>query len=143
MKSFWKSSLLLGLLATGVAGCGEDTPTNPPVTQPPADPETVQVHPGEIYGFLGPNGAGKSTTVHMLTTLLPPSGGTAHVAGYDVSTNPGDVRAVIGVALQEASLDPLLNAYEHMELQCSMQRLPRREWRQRGRGHGARHVDLR
>jgi ABC-2 type transport system ATP-binding protein len=92
----------------------------------------LQVHPGEIYGFLGPNGAGKSTTVHMLTTLLPTSGGSAHVAGYDVSTNPGDVRAAIGVALQEASLDPVLNAYEHMELQCSMQRLPRREWRQRG-----------
>ena len=92
----------------------------------------LQVHPGEIYGFLGPNGAGKSTTVHMLTTLLPVSGGTAHVAGYDVTRNAGDVRATIGVALQEASLDPLLNAYEHMELQCSMQRLPKKEWRSRG-----------
>ena len=92
----------------------------------------LRVHPGEIYGFLGPNGAGKSTTVHMLTTLLPVSGGTAHVAGYDVATNAADVRATIGVALQEASLDPLLNAYEHMELQCSMQRLPKKEWRSRG-----------
>jgi ABC-2 type transport system ATP-binding protein len=92
----------------------------------------LQVHPGEIYGFLGPNGAGKSTTVHMLTTLLPVSSGTAHVAGYDVTANPGQVRAVIGVALQEASLDPLLNAYEHMELQCSMQRLPKKEWKSRG-----------
>ena len=42
------------------------------------------VHPGEIYGFLGPNGAGKSTTVHVLTTLLPPTAGTARVGGYDV-----------------------------------------------------------
>jgi len=92
----------------------------------------LRVHPGEIYGFLGPNGAGKSTTVHMLTTLLPVSGGTAHVAGYDVATNAADVRATIGVALQEASLDPLLNAYEHMELQCSMQRLPKKEWKSRG-----------
>jgi ABC-2 type transport system ATP-binding protein len=92
----------------------------------------LQVHPGEVYGFLGPNGAGKSTTVHMLTTLLPPSGGTAHVAGYDVAKNPADVRRAIGVALQEASLDPLLNAYEHMQLQCAMQSLPRREWKRRG-----------
>ena len=92
----------------------------------------LQVHPGEIYGFLGPNGAGKSTTVHLLTTLLRPSGGVAHVAGYDVTANPAEVRAAIGVALQEASLDPLLNAHEHMQLQCSMQGLPRREWKARG-----------
>ena len=91
----------------------------------------VQVHPGEIYGFLGPNGAGKSTTVHLLTTLVPPSGGAAHVAGYDVAANPAEVRAAIGVALQEASLDPLLNAYEHMYLQCAMQGLPRSEWKVR------------
>jgi ABC-2 type transport system ATP-binding protein len=91
----------------------------------------LQVNPGEVYGFLGPNGAGKSTSVHMLTTLLPPTGGTAHVAGHDVSTNAADVRRAIGVALQEASLDPLLNAWEHMELQCAMQGLPRREWRKR------------
>ncbi|MDX6386965.1 MAG: type transport system ATP-binding protein, partial [Gaiellaceae bacterium] len=44
----------------------------------------LRVEPGEIYGFLGPNGAGKSTTVHMLTTLLPPTSGTATVGGYDV-----------------------------------------------------------
>jgi ABC-2 type transport system ATP-binding protein len=87
----------------------------------------LQVNPGEIYGFLGPNGAGKSTTVHMLTTLLPPSGGTAHVAGYDIVTQSAEVRASIGVALQEASLDPLLNAHEHMRLQCALQRVPRAE----------------
>jgi ABC-2 type transport system ATP-binding protein len=92
----------------------------------------LQVNPGEIYGFLGPNGAGKSTTVHMLTTLLPPTGGTAHVAGYDLRSSPADVRASIGVALQEAALDPLLNAHEHMRLQCSMQGLPRSEWKRRG-----------
>jgi ABC-2 type transport system ATP-binding protein len=92
----------------------------------------LQVNPGEIYGFLGPNGAGKSTTVHLLTTLLRPTGGVAHVAGYDVTANPAEVRAAIGVALQEASLDPLLNAHEHMQLQCSMQGLPRAEWKARG-----------
>jgi ABC-2 type transport system ATP-binding protein len=92
----------------------------------------LEVHPGEIYGFLGPNGAGKSTTVHMLTTLLPPSGGLALVAGHDVSSEPARVRAAIGVALQEAALDPLLNAHEHMRLQCAMQKLPRSEWKARG-----------
>ena len=45
----------------------------------------LRVEPGEVYGFLGPNGAGKSTTVHMLTTLLPPTSGTARVAGHDVA----------------------------------------------------------
>ena len=50
----------------------------------------LHVAEGEIYGFLGPNGAGKSTTVHMLVTLLPPTSGTATVAGYDVvETRPG------------------------------------------------------
>ncbi|MBA2460935.1 MAG: ATP-binding cassette domain-containing protein [Actinobacteria bacterium] len=89
------------------------------------------VYPGEIYGFLGPNGAGKSTTVHMLTTLLPPSEGTALVAGYDVATQAAKVRSRIGVALQEAALDPLLDAHEHMRLQCAMQGLPKSEWRER------------
>src|SRR5438309_2367477 len=68
----------------------------------------LAVAPGEIYGFLGPNGAGKSTTVHMLTTLLPPTEGTARVAGHDVVREGPQVRAAIGAALQEAALDPLL-----------------------------------
>src|SRR6202790_3591787 len=66
----------------------------------------LQIPAGEIYGFLGPNGAGKSTTVHMLCTLLAPTGGRALVAGYDVGSEPGKVRLRIGVALQEAALDP-------------------------------------
>ena len=66
----------------------------------------LAVAPGEIYGFLGPNGAGKSTTVHMLTTLLPPTAGTARVAGFDVVSAGSRVRAAIGAALQEAALDP-------------------------------------
>src|SRR3990170_3558267 len=68
----------------------------------------LQVAPGEIYGFLGPNGAGKSTTVHMLTTLLPPTAGRARVAGYDIVSQGAQVRTAIGAALQEAALDPLL-----------------------------------
>jgi ABC-2 type transport system ATP-binding protein len=78
------------------------------------------VDEGEIYGFLGPNGAGKSTTVRMLVTLLPPSGGRATVAGYDVVRQSADIRRVIGVALQEAALDPLLTAREHLKLQAGL-----------------------
>jgi len=89
------------------------------------------VAPGEIYGFLGPNGAGKSTTVHMLTTLLPPTSGTARVAGYDVVTEGPHVRAAIGAALQEAALDPLLTGREHLRLQGSLQAMPRGERNQR------------
>jgi ABC-2 type transport system ATP-binding protein len=85
----------------------------------------LEVAPGEIYGFLGPNGAGKSTTVHMLTTLLPPTEGTARVAGFDVVRQGPEVRASIGAALQEAALDPLLTGREHLRLQASLQALPR------------------
>jgi ABC-2 type transport system ATP-binding protein len=92
----------------------------------------LQVSPGEIYGFLGPNGAGKSTTILMLTTLLPPDEGTARVAGYEVRENGAQVRENIGAALQEAALDPLLTAREHMRLQTAMHGLPKSERRKRG-----------
>jgi ABC-2 type transport system ATP-binding protein len=85
----------------------------------------LAVAPAEIYGFLGPNGAGKSTTVHMLTTLLPPTSGTARVAGFDVVHDGPRVRVQIGAALQEAALDPLLTGREHLRLQASLQGLPR------------------
>jgi ABC-2 type transport system ATP-binding protein len=91
----------------------------------------LAVEPGEIYGFLGPNGAGKSTTVHMLTTLLPPSAGTATVAGFDIVRQGPQVRAAIGAALQEAALDPLLTGREHLKLQCALHGLPRAEGRRR------------
>ena len=87
----------------------------------------LAVAPGEIYGFLGPNGAGKSTTVHMLTTLLPPTSGTARVAGFDVVREGPQVRMRIGAALQEAALDPLLTGREHLRLQASLQAIPRLE----------------
>jgi ABC-2 type transport system ATP-binding protein len=87
----------------------------------------LEVSPGEIYGFLGPNGAGKSTTVHMLTTLLPPTSGSAHVAGFDVVRQGPQVRKNIGAALQEAALDPLLTGREHLRLQASLQGISRAE----------------
>ena len=80
----------------------------------------LRVEPGEVYGFLGPNGAGKSTAVHMLTTLLPPTSGTARVGGHDIVREGPDVRAVIGAALQEAALDPFLTGTEHLRLQTAL-----------------------
>jgi ABC-2 type transport system ATP-binding protein len=91
----------------------------------------LQIPAGEIYGFLGPNGAGKSTTVHMLCTLLAPSGGRALVAGYDVADQPGQVRLRIGVALQEAALDPKQTGAELLQLQGRLYGLSRREVGQR------------
>ena len=91
----------------------------------------LRVDPGEIYGFLGPNGAGKSTTVHMLTTLLPPTAGTATVAGYDVVKEGPRVRKAIGAALQEAALDPFLTGREHLRLQTTMHGITGEERRER------------
>jgi ABC-2 type transport system ATP-binding protein len=84
----------------------------------------LRVDEGEIYGFLGPNGAGKTTTVRMLTTLLLPTGGRAEVAGRDVVSEARQVRASIGVALQEAALDPLMTGRELIRLQATLQGLP-------------------
>jgi ABC-2 type transport system ATP-binding protein len=92
----------------------------------------LRVAPGEIYGFLGPNGAGKSTTVLMLTTLLPPTAGTARVAGHDIVSEGPLVRSAIGAALQEAALDPLLTGNEHMRLQTALHGLAKDERERRG-----------
>src|SRR4051812_38580106 len=85
----------------------------------------LEVAAGEIYGFLGPNGAGKSTTVLMLTTLLPATSGRATVGGFDIAHEGAKVRGVIGAALQEAALDPLLTGREHVQLQATLRGLPR------------------
>ena len=92
----------------------------------------LRVEPGEIYGFLGPNGAGKSTTVLMLTTLLPPTAGSARVAGHDIVKEGPAVRQAIGAALQEAALDGLLTGRDHMRLQTALQGVPKAERRARG-----------
>jgi len=90
------------------------------------------VQAGEVYGFLGPNGAGKTTTVRMLVTLLRPTGGHALVAGYDVARKPAQVRRRIGVALQEAALDPLMTGSELIELQATLHGIDPRSVRSRG-----------
>jgi len=87
----------------------------------------LRVERGEIFGFLGPNGAGKSTTVRMLTTLLTLTSGTARVAGLDVAREPDAVRRRIGVALQEAGLDPRQTGRELLELQGRLFDLSARE----------------
>ncbi len=92
----------------------------------------LRVAPGEIYGFLGPNGAGKSTTVLVLTTLLPPTAGSARVAGLDVVHQGAQVRRAIGASLQESALDPFLTGREHMRLQSALHGLGRAEGERRG-----------
>jgi len=91
----------------------------------------IAVEEGEIYGFLGPNGAGKTTTVRMLTTLLLPTGGSAAVAGHDVVGEARAVRSSIGVALQEAALDPLMTGRELIRLQATLQGIPTAEGKRR------------
>ncbi|MDQ2676758.1 MAG: ATP-binding cassette domain-containing protein [Actinomycetota bacterium] len=91
----------------------------------------LDVAEGEIYAFLGPNGAGKTTTVRMLTTLLRPTGGTAKVAGHDVVAEASEVRKSIGVALQEAALDPLMTGRELIRLQATLHGLARTEGQRR------------
>ena len=91
----------------------------------------LEVAEGEIYAFLGPNGAGKTTTVRMLTTLLRPTAGSARVAGHDVVSEAADVRRAIGVALQEAALDPLMTGRELIQLQATLHGLPAAEGRKR------------
>ena len=93
----------------------------------------LHIESGEIYGLLGPNGAGKSTTVRMLCTLLGPTSGTATVAGHDVVTEPGAVRLQIGVALQEAALDPKQTGREFLTLQGRLYGLTKSEVAERVR----------
>ena len=89
----------------------------------------LTVAEGEIYGFLGPNGAGKTTSVRILTTLLRPTEGVARVAGHDVVAEADAVRRQIGVALQEAAIDPLMTGRELLRMQGALHGL---------RGAGAR-----
>ncbi len=85
----------------------------------------LRIEQGEVFGFLGPNGAGKSTTVRMLTTLLRPTGGSARVAGFDVVDEANEVRRNIGVALQDAAIDPLMTGAELLKLQAVLYGLPK------------------
>jgi len=91
----------------------------------------LEVHDGEIFGFLGPNGAGKSTIVRMLVTLLKPTSGRARVAGFDVVSQSAQVRSSIGVALQDAAIDPLMTGRELLRLQAVLHGIGRKDGNER------------
>ena len=91
------------------------------------DQVTLTIHKGEIFGLIGPNGAGKSTLIKMLTTLLPPTSGSAAVAGYDIVTQPADARRQIGYVPQLLSADGSLTGYENLLLSARLYGVPRRE----------------
>jgi len=81
---------------------------------------SLRVESGGIFGLLGPNGAGKSTAIKMLTTLLPPTSGTARVAGFDITTSPLEVRKRIGYVPQMLSADGSLTAAENLTLSARL-----------------------
>ena len=91
------------------------------------DQVTLTINQGEIFGLIGPNGAGKSTLIKMLTTLLPPTSGTANVAGFDIVRQPAEVRRHIGYVPQLLSADGSLTGYENMLLSARLYGVPRRE----------------
>jgi ABC-2 type transport system ATP-binding protein len=83
------------------------------------------VEHGEVFGLLGPNGAGKSTLIRMLTTLLPPTSGTALVNGFDVVKQPDNVRKCIGVIPQAMTSDLDLSGMENMQIFAKLYGVPR------------------
>ena len=87
----------------------------------------VTINEGEIFGLLGPNGAGKTTTLSMLATLLKPTEGTARVNGYDITSQPADVRRSIGIVFQDPSSDDILTGRENLYLHALMFGVPKDE----------------
>jgi ABC-2 type transport system ATP-binding protein len=85
---------------------------------------SFNVKRGEIFGLLGPNGAGKTTMLMMLSTLLKPTSGSAEVNGFDIITQPAEVRASIGMVFQDPSSDEMLTAYENLKLHALLYNLP-------------------
>ena len=91
------------------------------------DGVSFTVPEGELFGLLGPNGAGKTTIINMLITLLPPTSGTAEVAGYDVARDRDQVRRHIGIVFQEPALDKDLTGYENLDFHAMMYGVPAEE----------------
>jgi ABC-2 type transport system ATP-binding protein len=97
------------------------------------DALTESVEPGEVFGLVGPNGAGKTTVIKMLTTLLPPTSGSAAVAGYDIVHQASQVRRVIGYVPQLLSADGTLTGYENLLIFAKLYDLPRTDREKRVR----------
>src|SRR5215475_9693513 len=91
----------------------------------------LTVADGTVFSLLGPNGAGKTTMVWIFATLLPADGGQASIAGHDVSSEPGAVRAAIGVTGQFSAVDPILSGRENLLLMADLWHLGKRRGRQR------------
>lgn len=92
---------------------------------------SLSIKQGELFGLLGPNGAGKTTLIHVLSTILPPSGGRAKVWGHDVRNDPGSVRGSIGIVFQDPSLDEHLTGRENLDFHARMYGMPKAEREQR------------
>lgn len=90
------------------------------------DHVSFKVKKGEIFGFLGPNGAGKTTTIKMLTTLIPPTSGSAQVLGFDVASEGGKIRPRIGVVQQEYSYEYALTVEQNLDLYGFLWDVPKR-----------------
>ena len=92
---------------------------------------SLEVQPGEIFGFLGPNGAGKSTTIRMLCGILAPSSGTAIVGGFDVGKQPDRVKESIGYMSQKFSLYPDLTVWENIRFYGGVYNIPAAKLKER------------
>ena len=88
------------------------------------DSLSLEIGEGEVFGLLGPNGAGKTTTLLMLTTLIPPTGGSATVGGFDIVKDPDRVRSAIGIVFQDPSSDETLTGYENLKLHGLLYGMP-------------------
>ena len=88
------------------------------------DSLNLSIDENEVFGLLGPNGAGKTTTIHILATLLKPTSGTAIINGYDITRDPGKVRASIGIVFQAPSSDDMLTGYENLKLHSLLYAVP-------------------
>jgi ABC-2 type transport system ATP-binding protein len=95
-------------------------------THPAIEDVTFTVNKGEIVGFLGPNGAGKTTTMRILTSFLPPSSGSARVAGFDVFQDSLESRRHIGYMPETVPLYPEMTVYEYLDFFGQLRRVPRR-----------------
>ncbi len=85
---------------------------------------TLEIAPGEVFGFLGPNGAGKTTTVRMLSALIGPSAGTASVNGYDIQTQAMDVRRTVGVLTETPGMYDRLSAEYNLRIYAELYEVP-------------------